>query len=75
MADEANGTSAIDKAKAAAGAVSETLSTTTRTVADAIEAGRKPGAPLDKLAEWTREAPLHAVLVAVLIGWMMGRRR
>jgi hypothetical protein len=73
---EPNGTSStLDRAKDAVSVVSDKVQATTRTVADAIEAGRQPGAPLDQLAEWTREAPLHAVLVAFLLGWMMGRRR
>jgi hypothetical protein len=73
---ESNGTSStLDRAKDAVSAVSDRVQATTRTVADAIEAGRQPGAPLDHVAEWTREAPLHAVLVAFLLGWMMGRRR
>jgi hypothetical protein len=72
---EPNGPSTLDKAKDAVSAVSDTVASTTQKVGDVIEAGRKPGAPLDQLAEWTRDAPLHAVLVAFLIGWIAGRRR
>jgi hypothetical protein len=72
---ESNGASKLDAAKAAVNSVSDTVTATTRKVADVIEAGRRPGAPLDQLAAWTRDAPLHSVLVAFLIGWMMGRRR
>jgi hypothetical protein len=70
-----DGTSKLEQAKAALQSVTDTVQSTTRTVAGAIEAGRRPGAPLDQLAGWTREAPLHAVLVAFLIGWIAGRRR
>jgi hypothetical protein len=72
---ESNGASKLDAAKAAVNSVSDTVTATTRKVADVIEAGRQPGAPLDQLAEWTREAPLHSVLVAFLLGWIVGRRR
>jgi hypothetical protein len=44
-------------------------------VADAVEAGRQPGAPLDHLARWAREAPLHALTVAFLVGVLIARRR
>jgi hypothetical protein len=67
--------SKLEMAKDAVSSVSDTVQSTTRKVADAIEAGRQPGAPLDQLAEWTRDAPLHSVLVAFLIGWIAGRRR
>jgi hypothetical protein len=56
-------------------AVSDTVASTTQKIGHLIEAGRQPGAPLDQLAEWTRDAPLHSVLVAFLIGWIAGRRR
>jgi ElaB/YqjD/DUF883 family membrane-anchored ribosome-binding protein len=72
---ELNGTSKLEAAKDAVKSIADTVQATTQSVADAIEAGRQPGAPLDRLAEWTREAPLHAVLVAFLVGMMLGRRR
>jgi ElaB/YqjD/DUF883 family membrane-anchored ribosome-binding protein len=65
----------LDQAKEAVQAAAQTVKDTTRSVADAIEAGRQPGAPLDRLARWTREAPLHAVTVAFLVGVLIGRRR
>jgi len=30
--------------------------------------------PLDRLARWARESPLHAVAVAFLFGVLLGRR-
>jgi len=30
---------------------------------------------LDRLANWAREAPLHAVTIAFLTGILLGRRR
>jgi ElaB/YqjD/DUF883 family membrane-anchored ribosome-binding protein len=72
---EPNGTSKLEAAKDAVKSVADTVQATTQSVGDAIEAGRRPGAPLDRLAEWTREAPLHAVLVAFLVGMVIGRRR
>jgi hypothetical protein len=70
-----HGEGKLDAAKAAVNSVSDTVTARTQKIGDVIEAGRQPGAPLDQLAEWTRDAPLHAVLVAFLIGWIAGRRR
>ena len=59
-----DGPSKLDQAKEAVQAATQTVKETTESVAGAIEAGRQPGAPLDRLACWAREAPLHAVTVA-----------
>lgn len=69
------GSSKLDQAREVVEAASQTVKDTTRSVADAIEAGRQPGAPLDRLARWTREVPLQAVAVAFLVGVLVGRRR
>jgi hypothetical protein len=69
------GPSKLDQAKEAVQAAAQTVRETTQSVADAVERGRQPGAPLDRLAGWTREAPLHALAVAFLMGVMLGRRR
>jgi len=63
-----DGPSKLDQAKEAVQAATLTIKETTQSVADAIEADRQPGAPLDRLARWAREAPLHAVTVAFLVG-------
>ena len=70
-----DGPSKLDQAKEAVQAATQTVKETTQSVADAIEAGRQPGAPLDRLARWAREAPLHAVTVAFLVGVLLGRHR
>ena len=70
-----DGPSKLDQATDAVQAATQTVKETTRSVADAIEAGRQPGAPLDRLARWAREAPLHAVTIAFLVGVLVGRRR
>jgi hypothetical protein len=75
MPKATDGPSKLDQAKEAVQAATETVRETTQSVANAIDAGRKPGAPLDRLARWAREAPLHAVTVAFLIGVLAGRRR
>ncbi len=67
--------SKLDQATEAVQAASRTVKETTRSVANAIEAGREPGAPLDRVARWTREAPLQMLAVAFLAGVMLGRRR
>ena len=63
------------KAQDAVRAAAETVQETTRHVADAIEAGRRPGAPLDRLSDWAREAPLQALAVAFIAGALIARRR
>ena len=65
----------LDQAKEAVEAATETVRVTTQSVADAIDAGRRPGAPLDRVARWAREAPLHALAAAFLVGVLIGRRR
>jgi hypothetical protein len=65
----------LDQAKEAVQTAADTVRATSSTIAGAIEAGRQPGEPLDRLARWAREAPIHAVLVAFLVGMVMGRRR
>ena len=70
-----DGPSKLDKAKDAVQGAAETVKATTHSIAGAIESGRQPGEPLDRLARWTRDAPIHAVLVAFLAGMILGRRR
>jgi hypothetical protein len=67
--------SKLEEAKEAVQTATAAVKTTTQGIAEAIDAGRKPGAPLDRLARWAREAPLHAVMVAFLMGVVLGRRR
>jgi ElaB/YqjD/DUF883 family membrane-anchored ribosome-binding protein len=69
-----DGTDKLERAKEAVHSAAETVKATTQTLSEAIDAGRQPGAPLDRLARWTREAPLNAVAVAFLIGILIGRR-
>jgi ElaB/YqjD/DUF883 family membrane-anchored ribosome-binding protein len=70
-----DGAGKLDQAKEAVQGATRTVKETTQSIADAVEAGRRPGAPLDRLARWSREAPLHAVTVAFLVGVLLGRRR
>jgi hypothetical protein len=67
--------SILAEAKETVETAAEAVKTTTRRVAEAIDAGRQPGAPLDRLANWAREAPLQALTVAFLLGMLVGRRR
>ena len=75
MPKATDGPTKLDQAEEAVQAATQTVRDTTQSVADAIEAGRQPGAPLDRLARWARAAPLHAVTVAYLVGVLAGRRR
>jgi len=68
----AEGPSKLDEAKVRSAA--DTVKVTIQRLGEAINAGRRPGA-LDRLANWAREAPLHAVAVAFLVGVVHGRRR
>jgi ElaB/YqjD/DUF883 family membrane-anchored ribosome-binding protein len=70
-----DGAGKLDQAREAVQAAAGTVKETTQSIADAVDAGRRPGAPLDRLARWAREAPLHAVTVAFLVGVLLGRRR
>ena len=64
----AEATEAVKKA-------TEAVQTTSRSIAEAVEAGRRPGAPLDRLASLTREMPPHALATAFLLGLIVARRR
>jgi ElaB/YqjD/DUF883 family membrane-anchored ribosome-binding protein len=66
------GASNLDQAKEAVQAVTDTVKATSQTIADAIAAGRNP---LDRMAHWAREAPLHSIAVAFLLGALLGGRR
>jgi hypothetical protein len=70
-----DGPNKLNRAKEAVEAATQTVKETTRSVAGAIEVDRRPGAPLDRLARWAQEAPLHAVMIAFLVGVLLGRRR
>jgi hypothetical protein len=45
-----------------------------RRISDAIETERQPGMPLDNLARLVRQAPLHSLAIAFLIGVAISRR-
>ena len=72
---EGGGASKLEQAKEAVQTAADTVRTTSSKIAGAIEAGRQPGEPLDRLAQWARQAPIHAVVVAFLVGMLLGRHR
>jgi hypothetical protein len=45
-----------------------------RRVSEAIDAVQEPGMPLDRLARFTRKAPVQALAAAFLIGVIFTRR-
>jgi hypothetical protein len=53
----------------------EAIQSASHRVSDAIEAGREPGMPLDILSRLVREAPLHSLAIAFLLGVAVARRR
>jgi ElaB/YqjD/DUF883 family membrane-anchored ribosome-binding protein len=64
--------SKLDQAREAVQAATNTVKATSQTIADAIDAGRNP---FDRIAHWAREAPLHSIAVAFLLGALLGGRR
>jgi hypothetical protein len=66
------GASKLDQAKEAVLSATDTVKATSQSIADAIDAGRNP---LDRLAHWAREAPLHSIAVAFLLGALLGGSR
>ena len=69
-----DGAGKLEQAKEAVQTVAASVQATTKTVADAIEDARQPGASLDRLAQWTRAAPFHSLAIAFLVGIILGRR-
>jgi hypothetical protein len=59
----------------AATQAADTLRAASRRVSDAIDSGREPGMPLDNIAQLVREAPLHSLAIAFLLGMVVARRR
>ena len=57
IGERIDGPGKLDEAKEAVQAATQTVKETTQSVADAVDAGRQPGAPLDRLARWAQEAP------------------
>jgi hypothetical protein len=51
-----------------------TLRAASQRVSDAINSGREPGMPLDTIARLAREAPLHSLAIAFLLGMVVARR-
>jgi hypothetical protein len=60
--------SVLDKATDAVLNVTESVQTTTDSIAGAIEDSRRSGGILNQLARFAREAPLGALAIAFLVG-------
>ena len=58
----------------AATQVAGSLRNASQRVSDAIDSGREPGMPLDTIARLAREAPLHSLAIAFLLGMVVARR-
>jgi hypothetical protein len=61
--------------KSAGERTAEAIKAASQSVNQAIETGRQPGMPLDILSKMIREAPLHSLVIAFLLGMAVGRRR
>jgi hypothetical protein len=71
----ANASTKLGEATEAVRMATEAVDTTSQRIADAIEAGRQPGGPLDRLANLTRETPIQSLAIACLLGFIIARRR
>jgi hypothetical protein len=58
----------------AATQAADTLRNASQRVTDAIDSGREPSMPLDTIARLAREAPLHSLAIAFLLGMVVARR-
>jgi hypothetical protein len=65
----------VPEPKSTIAEVSEAVKGIVNRVSGAIEAGRKPGMPLNILSNIAREAPLGSLLIAFLLGVAVARRR
>jgi hypothetical protein len=75
MTAESDATTVLDKATEAVCDATEAVQATTRSIAGAIEAGRRPGGVLEQLARLTREAPVQSFAIAFLLGLIVARGR
>ncbi len=51
------------------------LSAAIKSLSDIVDEAKKPGMPLSVLSDVTREAPLGSLLIALVLGFAVGRRR
>lgn len=65
----------LDKATDAVRGATETVQATSESITEAIEDSRRPGGVLYEVIRITRESPLRALGLALLVGWLAGRRR
>ena len=70
-----NASTKLGEATEAIRTATEAVETTSQRIADAIDAGRQPGGPLDRLANLTRETPIQSLAIAFLLGFIIARRR
>ena len=62
------------RTRSAAAEMSSAMRDATERLADAVEAGRRPGIPLDIVSRAACEAPLTSLLIAFLLGVAFSRR-
>jgi hypothetical protein len=68
-----DGPPTLTQTKEAVEVATETVKETTKSIANAIGATRSDAPLLDRLAGWTRKAPLQALAVAFLAGALIAR--
>jgi hypothetical protein len=67
--------SATASRPSAATQASDTFRAAGQRVSETIDTGREFGLPLDTIARLVREAPLHSLAIAFLIGLVIAGRR
>lgn len=65
----------FDKTADAVRSAAEAVQSTTESIAGAIDDSRRPGGVLDYVSRAARRAPLRALALAFVTGWIVARRR
>jgi hypothetical protein len=72
--DPLNESTIAGSSPSAATQAADTLRAANQRVSEAIDSGRAPGA-LNTIVRLVREAPLHSLMIAFLLGMVVARRR
>ena len=65
---------APDEPKSTVDQAAEAIQNASRRVGEAVDAARQPDMPLDVLTKLVRQAPLHSLAIAFVLGLIVARR-
>jgi hypothetical protein len=65
----------LDRATDAVRGAAETVQSTTASIAAAIKDNRQPRGVLDRASRVAHDAPLRSLALAVMVGWLVARKR